>query len=47
MEASPPNYADANAIEPGGDANALIPDRPFLMYIITACVFRDGALLWT
>lgn len=26
----------------GGNANALIPDRPFLMYIITACVFGDG-----
>lgn len=26
----------------GGNANALLPDRPSLMYIITACVFRDG-----
>lgn len=41
MEPSPPNYANANAIEPGGDTNALILDRPFLMYIITAYVFRD------
>lgn len=41
MEPSPPNYANANATEPGGDANALNPDKLFLMYIITASVFRD------
>lgn len=45
MEPSPPRQANANATETGGigrHANALIPDTPFLMYIITACVFRDG-----
>lgn len=36
-ELSCPNYA--NATEPGGEANAF---TLFLMYIINACVFRDG-----
>lgn len=36
-ELSCPNYA--NAPEPGGEANAF---TLFLMYIINACVFRDG-----
>ena len=31
----------------GGDTNALIAHRPILMYMITACVFRDGDSAYT